>query len=312
MKCLRDAVSINLHMKGSFLMICNDCPRRCGAFRGENKPGGVCCSPTLPRIARAAPHYGEEPCISGVRGSGTVFFSGCNLRCVFCQNHEISRGQLGEIVTIDRLRDIFWELKDQGVHNINLVTGTHYVNQIAEALKKAKLDIPVVWNSSGYDSVEGLKKLEGLVQVYMPDMKYMDAALARRYSAAPDYPEVAKAAIAEMVRQVGDFVLDEDDMLRYGVLIRHLILPEAEENSRRVIDFVADNYPGDKVLFSLMCQYTPMPGTERFPELQKTVSPEMNARLCDYMAERGIEWGFFQDTESATDEMIPDFDLTGV
>ena len=293
-------------------MICNDCPRRCGAERSENKVGGVCLSPALPRIARAAPHYGEEPCISGEHGSGTVFFSGCNLRCVFCQNHEISRGRVGETVTVERLSDIFLELRDKGVHNINLVTGSHFVAPIVRALERARLDIPVVWNSSGYDSVESLRRLEGLVQVYMPDMKYMDASLARRYSAAPDYPEVAVAAIAEMVRQRGKFVLDENDMLRSGVLIRHLILPENEENSRRVIDFVAEAYPGDTVLFSLMCQFTPMPGTERFHELQHTVSAEMNDRLCDYMAERGIEWGFFQEPEAAGEDMIPAFDLTGV
>ena len=293
-------------------MICNECPRHCGAKREENTPAGVCLSPALPRIARAAPHFGEEPCISGERGSGTVFFTGCNLKCVFCQNHEISRGRVGETVSVERLRDIFLELQDKGVHNINLVTGSHFVTPIVKALEQAKLNIPVVWNSSGYDSVESLRRLEGLVQVYMPDLKYMDSELARRYSAAPDYPEVATAAIAEMYRQVGDFILDDEDMLRYGLLIRHLILPEAEENSRRVIDFVADNYPGDKVLFSLMSQFTPMPNTERFPELQNTVPADVNARLCDYMAQRGIEWGFFQEPESATEEMIPDFDLTGV
>ncbi len=293
-------------------MLCNECPRHCGAKREENTMGGVCSSPALPRIARAAPHFGEEPCISGERGSGTVFFTGCNLRCVFCQNHEISRGKTGETVSVERLSHIFLELQDKGVHNINLVTGSHFVTPIVKALEKAKLSIPVVWNSSGYDSIESLRRLEGLVQIYMPDMKYMDSSLARRYSAAPDYPEVAQTAIGEMYRQTGNFVLDEEDMLRRGVLIRHLILPGAEENSRRVIDFVADNFPGDKVLFSLMCQFTPMPHTERFPELQKTVSAELNDRLCQYMADRGIEWGFYQETSSATEEMIPDFDLAGV
>ena len=293
-------------------MLCNECPRRCGAEREENLPGGVCRSPSLPSIARAAPHFGEEPGISGERGSGTVFFTGCNLKCVFCQNREISRGRTGRTVSTERLRDIFLELEDTGVHNINLVTGSHFVSPIARALELARPRIPVIWNSSGYDSIESLRRLEGLVQVYMPDFKYMDSGLAGRYSAAPDYPRVAREAIYEMYRQRGDFVTDSEDMLVSGVLIRHLILPEAEENSRRVIDFVADNFPGDRVLFSLMCQFTPMPGTENFPELQKTVSAELNCRLCDYMAERGIEWGFYQDTDSATEEMIPDFDLTGV
>ena len=293
-------------------MICNDCPRQCGQLRDDNTAGGVCRSPRLPRIARAAAHFGEEPCISGERGSGTVFFSGCNLRCVFCQNREISRGRVGKTVSVERLGDIFLELQDKGVHNINLVTGSHYVPEIAAALERARLKIPVVWNSSGYDSVSMLRRLEGLVQIYMPDLKYLSSDTAKRYSAAPDYPEVATAAIAEMYRQVGKFVLDGDDMLKSGVLIRHLILPENEENSKAVIRYVADNYPGDTVLFSLMCQFTPMPGTERFPELQGTVSPELNDKLCDYMAQCGIEYGFWQEPDSATDEMIPDFDLTGV
>lgn len=293
-------------------MICNDCPRQCGQLRDDNTAGGVCRSPRLPRIARAAAHFGEEPCISGERGSGTVFFSGCNLRCVFCQNREISRGMVGKTVSVERLGDIFLELQDKGVHNINLVTGSHYVPEIAAALERARLTIPVVWNSSGYDSVSMLRRLEGLVQIYMPDLKYLSSDTAKRYSAAPDYPEVATAAIAEMYRQVGKFVLDGDDMLKTGVLIRHLILPENEENSKAVIKYVADNYPGDAVLFSLMCQFTPMPGTERFPELQGTVSAELNDRLCDYMVQCGIEYGFWQEPDSATNEMIPDFDLTGV
>ncbi len=293
-------------------MICNACPRRCGAERTEYAPGGICACPSLPLVARAAPHYGEEPCISGSRGSGTVFFSGCNLKCVFCQNHEISRAKLGKTITVERLSDIFLELRDKGVHNINLVTPTHYTDAIVKALERAKLDIPVAWNSSGYESVESLKKLEGLVQIYMPDFKYADSDLASRYSAAPDYPDVARAAIFEMFRQVGPFELDGEDMLRSGVLIRHLILPGAEDNSRAVIDFVADNFPGDDILFSLMAQYTPMPNTERFPELQKAVTAEVNDALVDYMTQRGIYNGFWQEPCSATDDMIPDFDLTGV
>ncbi len=293
-------------------MICNACPRRCGAERTEYGPGGVCACPSLPLLARAAPHYGEEPCISGERGSGTVFFSGCNLKCVFCQNHEISRAKKGKTVSIGRLADIFLELQDTGVHNINLVTPSHYTDAIAAALETAKLRIPVAWNSSGYDSVESLRKLEGLVQIYMPDFKYMDAALAARYSRAPDYPETAKAAINEMFRQVGPFKLDSGDMLVSGVLIRHLILPGEVKNSRAVIDFVAGNFPGDDVLFSLMAQYTPMPGTERFPELQRTVTAEENDALVSYMTARGIYNGFWQEPSAATDDMIPDFDLSGI
>lgn len=293
-------------------MLCNDCPRRCGADREFDKAGGVCRSPLTPVIARAAPHFGEEPCISGDKGSGTVFFSGCNLRCVFCQNRDISRGSAGKPVTVERLRDIFLELQDEGVHNINLVTAAHFIRPVTEALEGAKLKIPVVWNSSGYESVESLRRLEGLVQVYMPDLKYLDPELALRYSAAKDYPEVAVSAIAEMYRQRGRFVLDDEDMLVSGVLVRHLILPGATENSEKVIRFIAENYPGDRVLFSLMCQYTPMPGLEKYPELQRTVTASENDALCRYMEDCGIEYGFFQEPESATDEMIPDFDLTGV
>ena len=293
-------------------MLCNDCPRRCGADREFDKAGGVCRSPLTPVIARAAPHFGEEPCISGDKGSGTVFFSGCNLRCVFCQNRDISRGSAGKPVTVERLRDIFLELQDEGVHNINLVTAAHFIRPVTEALEGAKLNIPVVWNSSGYESVESLRRLEGLVQVYMPDLKYLDPKLSLRYSAAKDYPEVAVSAIAEMYRQRGRFVLDDEDMLVSGVLVRHLILPGARENSEKVIRFIAENYPGDRVLFSLMCQYTPMPGIEKYPELQRTVTASENDALCRYMEDCGIEYGFFQEPESATDEMIPDFDLTGV
>ncbi len=263
-------------------------------------------------VCRAAPHFGEEPCISGTRGSGAVFFAGCNLRCVFCQNRAISRGAAGETVSAARLRDIFRSLRDQGVHNLNLVTPTHFSGVIAEALSGLSLGIPVVWNSSGYESVETLRRLEGLVQIYMPDFKYADPALAARYSAAPDYPETALAAIREMYRQVGPFAMDGDGILRRGLLIRHLILPGAPENTLRVIDAVEDNFPAEYILFSLMSQYTPMPGLEEFPELQRRVSPEEYERCASYLDFSDISNGYYQSLESATDEMIPAFDGTGV
>ena len=292
--------------------ICTDCPRRCGVSRTENSASGLCASPALPRIARAAPHFGEEPCISGTRGSGAIFFTGCNLRCVFCQNHEISRGLVGKSVNVSELRDIMLRLRDEGVHNINLVTAAHFTRTVAKALDGLELGIPVVWNSSGYESVESLKMLEGLVQVYMPDYKYAKNALAKLCSAAEDYPAVAASAIREMYRQRGDFVLDGEGMLSSGVLIRHLILPGQELNSMDVIDFVADEFPGDAVLFSLMSQYTPMPGAERVPGLERTVSREDNELLTAYMQRRGIYNGFWQDIESAGEEQIPAFDSTGV
>lgn len=292
--------------------ICSDCPRKCAVLRRDDMPSGICRSPSPASVSRAAPHFGEEPCISGSRGSGTIFFTGCNLRCVFCQNHEISHGEGGKRVSVSELRDIMLRLRDRGVHNINLVTPTHFTRVIREALDGLELGIPVVWNSSGYESVEALKSLEGLVQIYMPDFKYAKADVAARYSAAGDYPDVAAAAIREMYRQTGPYVLDDDGIMRSGVLIRHLILPGQELNSMDVIDFVAESFPADSVLFSLMCQYTPMPGLEAFPELRERILPETNELLCGYMQKCGITAGFWQETESATEEMIPDFDLTGV
>ena len=292
-------------------ILCELCPRRCGTLRGDNTPGGVCRSPLLPRVARAAAHYGEEPCIAGKNGTGAVFFTGCNLRCVFCQNVEISRGEGGRSVTVKELRELLLRLRDQGVDSIDLVTGAHYVPAIAEALSGLTLDVPVVWNSSGYESAEALRQLEGLVQVYMPDFKYYDAEAARRYSAAADYPAVAAAAIREMFRQVGPYVLDESGLMRSGVLIRHLVLPGRAEDARDVIDFAADEFPRGSVLFSLMSQYTPMPGLERYPELQRRVTDEENRALIHYMRVRGLD-GFWQDAAAATEEMIPEWDLTGV
>ena len=292
-------------------LICYDCPRQCGAKRGPELPGGFCRSPSLPVLSRAAPHYGEEPCISGQRGSGAVFFTGCSLRCVFCQNSRISRGGVGETVTVSRLREILLRLRDQGVHNINLVTASHFVRPVAQALEGLDLGIPVVWNSSGYESVESLRLLEGLVQVYLPDFKYWKRDLARRYSLAEDYPETAAAAIREMFRQTGPYELDEDGMLRKGMMIRHLILPGQDLNAMDVIDFAADEFPPGSVLFSLMSQYTPMPGLERFPELRERVDQETNLRLIAYLQKRGLE-GYWQEPEAAGEESIPAFDGTGL
>lgn len=292
--------------------LCGDCPRRCGAERGDTLPGGFCRSPALPRVSRAAPHFGEEPCISGPRGSGTVFFTGCNLRCVFCQNRQISRGGgSGRTLSVPELRDLLLRLQDQGVHNINLVTGAHYLRPIARALELAKLSVPVVWNSSGYESVESLARLEGLVQIYMPDYKYSRPEPAKRYSAAADYPETARAAIREMFRQVGPYQMDGDGLLRSGLLIRHLILPGQELAAMDAMDFAAEEFPEGSVLFSLMGQYTPMPGLEAFPELQERVSSETVSNLRVYMERLGLD-GWWQEPDSATEEMIPEFDGTGL
>lgn len=289
---------------------CRLCPRLCALDRDEK--AGYCRSPSLPCVARAAPHFGEEPCISGIKGSGTVFFSGCSLGCVFCQNSEISRGEGGLPVSVPRLAEIFSELEAQGVHNLNLVTPSHFTDSIAEALKLARPKIPVVWNSSGYERVETLKLLEGLVQVYLPDFKYTGAETARRYSAAPDYPETAQTAILEMFRQTGTYKLGEDGLLQKGVLIRHLVLPGLLDETFDVIDWVAERFPKNAVLFSLMSQFTPLADPEKYPELARCITEEEYARACSYLSLSGIENGFVQEISSATPETIPAFDLTGI
>lgn len=219
---------------------------------------------------------------------------------------------LGKELSVSELRDVFLRLRDQGVHNLNLVTAAHYADVVIKALDGLSLGIPVVWNSSGYESVETLKRLEGLVQVYLPDLKYLDRALAARYSGAPDYPKIAVSAIREMFRQTGPFQTDEHGMLTRGVLIRHLILPSQGSNSKRVIDWISESFqPGD-VLFSLMSQYTPMGDLESFPELRNPVSPALNDELYQYLMNSDIENGFYQDLEAATGDLIPAFDLTGL
>ena len=290
---------------------CRLCPRACGALRRPQEGGGFCGEGSDARVARAAPHLWEEPPISGTRGSGTVFFTGCNLKCVYCQNAAISAGGVGKRVTPERLREIYFALIGQGVHNVSLVTASHFLPAVLESLRDP-LPVPVVWNSSGYESLPALRALEGKIQIYLPDMKYADPALAERYSSAPDYPETAKRAILEMVRQTGPYVLGEDGLLRSGVMIRHLVLPNAPENTRRVIDWVADTFPPGQVLFSLMSQYTPMGRAAEFSEIDRRLTPAEYGAAVAYMEERGIEDGFYQELSSAREEYTPDFDLTGV
>ena len=292
------------------MSVCTLCPRRCGIDRSAGR--GFCGVGSEPVVARAALHFYEEPCISGSRGSGTVFFTGCNLRCVFCQNEAISRGRGGKTVSPQRLREIFFELIRQGAHNINLVTPSHFADAVAEALADG-LPVPVVWNSSGYESVETLRKLEGKVQIYLPDFKYADASLAAKYSAAPDYPAVAEEALREMFRQTGDYVPDDDGMLLRGVLIRHLVLPGNLPNTFGVIDRVRKMFPRDgQVLFSLMSQYTPVADVPQFPELCRRLTEEEYAAAEQYLFDSGIEDGFVQDRASAETDYIPAFDGTGV
>ncbi|MGI5929416.1 4Fe-4S cluster-binding domain-containing protein [Pseudoflavonifractor sp.] len=291
-------------------MKCSICPRKCGAERTETVGNGVCAMPEPPVLARAALHMWEEPPISGTRGSGTVFFSGCSLKCVFCQNDEISHGNFGKPITVERLREIFFELIAQGAHNINLVNPTHFSHAIAKALAEP-LPVPVVWNSGGYDEVNTLRALEGKVQIYMPDLKYLDSAAAERYSGAPDYPEKAAAAIKEMVRQTGPYELDGEGLLKKGVLIRHLILPGRVKEAKAVMDFVAEQFPPHTVLFSLMSQYVPCGRASEYPEINRRARNSEIRAAEAYFSALNLD-GFTQELLSATEGFIPDFDLTGV
>lgn len=288
---------------------CTLCPRACGANRTAGELG-FCRMPAQAFAARAAVHYWEEPVISGSYGSGTVFFSGCTLRCGFCQNHRISRENYGKPLTAEQLRRVFERLVDEGVENINLVTPTHFLPDILPALQP-KLPVPVVYNCGGYESVETLRAMEGLVDVYLPDMKYMDGALAARLSAAPDYPGVAQAAIAEMVRQTGPCRVEEGQLLR-GTMVRHLVLPGCVGNSLDVVSWFAGAYPGGDVLFSLMAQYTPMGPLAGTPPFDRTVTAEEYAAVESWMALCGVEQGFCQDFAAASRDYVPEFDLTGL
>ena len=292
-------------MQAAGSVSCHQCPRACMAQRSFGKLG-FCRVPDEFMISRAAPHFWEEPCISGERGSGTIFFSGCNLGCLYCQNQEISRGESGRCVSEGELISEMIRLRDEGVHNINLVTPSHYALQLSSALKMCHLDIPVVWNSSGYDSVEELHSLEGKVSVYLPDFKYLSPAIAAKYSNAPDYPAVAEAAIKEMFRQVGKPRFNEHGMLLSGVIVRHLILPGNIENTLDVIDWFSENFSGDRALFSLMAQYTPMPNMP-FPELRRSVTQQEYDRVMSYLSLSGIEHGFVQELGAAGTEYIPEF-----
>ena len=290
-------------------MICALCPRRCGAERTPDRGAGRCRMPTLPVLARAALHRWEEPPISGSRGAGTVFFSGCSLDCLFCQNDAISHRDFGKPVTPARLREICLDLMRQGAHNIDLVNPTHFAHVAAELLSEP-LPVPVVWNSGGYDRVETLRALEGKVDVYLPDLKYLTPALAERYSGAADYPEAAAAAIREMVRQTGPWVL-EDGLLRRGVLIRHLLLPGQLAEAKRVMDWVAGTFPPKTVLFSLMSQYLPLGRAAEYPALNRRLRPSEVRAAQAYMRDLGLE-GFCQEAGADDIGFLPAFDLTGV
>lgn len=293
---------------------CRLCPRSCGVNRNQGETG-VCGTDSSIYLARAALHMWEEPCISGRTGSGAVFFSGCSLRCVYCQNYEIANMQVGKKVSVKRLAKIFLELQEKGAANINLVSPSHYAPQVRKALglaRKSGLSIPAVYNCSGYEKTEALRQLEGVIDIYLTDFKYMDASMARRYSGAEDYPETARAALAEMFRQHPEAVFDSQGMMQKGIIVRHLLLPGALENAKAAVKYVYEVYK-DKIWLSLLNQYTPFPRVEKiYPELAVKVTQRQYEKLVDYAISLGVENGFIQEGETAKESFIPDFNYEGI
>ena len=288
--------------------VCAACPRRCNAPRGDTG-AGFCGMGADPVIARAAPHFDEEPVISGSRGSGAVFFSGCALRCRFCQNYPISHDGFGEKITVERLREIYFELVARGVHNINLVNPTHFLEPILASLEGG-LPVPLVWNTGGYERVESLRRLEGKVQVYLPDLKYIDRDSARKYSAAGDYFDFAAPALKEMLRQTGPVELDDNGIIRRGTIVRHLILPGRVAESMRILDWIAEEMPGAWV--SLMAQYLPFGDVQGLDALDRRLMQDEYDAVVEHLLDLGLEDGFVQELSSSDEKYIPAFDLTGV
>lgn len=289
-------------------MHCTLCPRNCKADRSKGETG-FCGTDSRIKIARAALHFWEEPCLSGTNGSGAVFFSGCNLRCVFCQNYKISTCRTGKYITEEELAEIFLELQRQKAHNINLVTATHFVPQVINALNIAKekgLKIPVVYNCGGYESVDTLSTLKGHVDIYLPDFKYFDNRYAIKYSSAKNYRETAEAAIAEMYKQTGDAEFDKDGIMKHGVIVRHLMLPGLLFDSKKIIDYLYNTY-GSRIWISIMNQYTPLEHVKKFPELTRPVDKRCYDKLIDYAAEIGVTNAFIQEGGTVGENFIPEF-----
>ncbi len=291
------------------MFLCNSCPRKCGIDR--DSASGVCGVPTGYKIARAALHLWEEPCISGEKGSGTVFFSGCSLKCVYCQNYDISKNAFGKLISEERLIEIFRELEASGAHNINLVNPTHYSLQLFETLKKYKPSIPVVWNTGGYDSTQTLKKGEGLIDIFLADIKYVSEAVSQKYSGAKDYFSVASSAVLEMQRQVKENKFDENGIMQKGLIIRHLVLPGNVSQAMRVMDWVTANLPEDTIL-SLMSQYTPCGRASEYPTINRKLSEKEYDMVLSYAEKIGLENVFIQELDASSTEFIPNFDLSGV
>lgn len=276
-------------------------------MRTEHSGEGFCKAGTLPVVARVAPHFGEEPCISGTKGSGTVFFSGCTMKCVYCQNYEISNGHKGRAITAKELADCYKDLEAQGVHNINLVTADHYAPAVKESLEIYKPSVPIVYNCSGYTSPATLALLDGLIDIYLPDFKYADDMLAVKYSSAPNYVNTASAAIKEMLFQVGVPQLDSDGMMKKGVIVRHLILPSHTKNSLEVLDMLKRSF-GSQILVSLMCQYVPVGRASDFPKLNRTITRREYDKVKSELFSLGLN-GFTQDLSSASTDFIPLWDF---
>ncbi len=293
---------------------CVLCPRKCHANRMAGQTG-YCGQGAEIAAARAALHFWEEPCISGQNGSGAVFFSGCNLQCIFCQNHQIATGRIGKILSVAHLCEIFLKLQKKGAHNINLVTASHYIPQVRMALIQAKaqgLSIPVVYNTSGYEEVSSLRMLDGLVDIYLPDIKYHSPRLSTEYSHAPDYFEKASAALAEMFRQVGAPVFDTvSGLMKRGVIVRHMILPENTKDSKKILRYLHETYKND-IYVSIMNQYTPMPQVSSIPALNQKVTAEEYLRVLRFAEKIGITQGFYQEGDTASESFIPEFDYEGL
>ncbi len=298
------------------MALCYVCPHRCGVDRPQNMADtngcfGSCGVGIAPIVARAGLHMWEEPVISGTKGSGTVFFSGCNLHCVFCQNYKISCKGFGKEITVNRLKKIYQELIEQGAHNINLVTPTHFTEAILQSLDE-KLSVPVVYNTSGFETQDTLRRLNGKIQIYLPDLKYSDDIAAVKYSNAPYYFRIATEAIKEMYRQVGDYQIDANGIMTKGVIIRHLIMPGMLDNSKKIIDWIADTFKPGQVMFSLMHQYIPSGCAKDYPEINRKVTAEEYKELENYLLHSSIEDGFVQEETSACEDFVPSFDGTGV
>ena len=290
-------------------MICNVCPRKCNTDR--SKKAGFCGMTDKIKVARAELHFWEEPCISGKKGSGTIFFSGCPLKCVYCQNEEISSGGFGKDISVERLAEIFRELEEKGADNINLVTPTHYSEQILNAFDIYKPKIPVVYNCSGYEDVETLKKFKDIVDIYLTDIKYFDSSVSEKYSKAKDYFEVASSAVKEMISQQPENIFDEDGIMKKGVIIRHLVLPLNITQTRKILEWIKENLP-ENVIISLMSQYVPLGKACEHKEINRKLTTREYEKVLNMFDELDFEYGFMQELSSSKEDFIPPFNLEGV